>query len=103
MLQPLHQTPSTSRIFSKHPYASFHPIMTDFLTSCRRRKRAISLMKTMETSPHGQHIPQLSYRHQTTANGGKRSASLYTVLCVETLLILRSRSYQTQLPAVSML
>jgi hypothetical protein len=65
----------------------FSQIMTDSqaLTSCRRSKRAISMMKMMVTSPHGQHIPLLpSYRHQTTAHGGKRSASPYTVLCVKT-------------------
>ena len=41
-------------------------------------------MKTTETLLHGQHIPQLpNYRHQTTAHGGKRSASPFTVLCVK--------------------
>jgi hypothetical protein len=65
----------------------FYPTTTDLqaLTSCRRSKRAISMMKTMVTLPHGQHIPQLpSYRHQTVEHGGKRSAYLYTILCVKT-------------------
>lgn len=75
--------------------------MADFhaLTSCRRSKRATSTTKMTVTLPHGQHIPQLpSYRHQTGAHGGKRSAYPYAVLCVKNLFSSCSHSSLQILP-----